>query len=129
MSTALVALRQPAHQIELVVWAHRRDVGHAVRQREERRDRRDVPGVVIGKAVFGKRREVALGNLLGLAAHLHREIEQPDQDRKDELQDSVYDKCDSDKRNDNHVVKAAAEAAFVSPCRIMIIGHGVTVPG
>src|SRR5204863_911039 len=35
------------------------------------------------------------------------EIEQPDQDRKDELQDSVYDECDSDKRNDNHVVEAA----------------------
>ena len=47
-------LRQPSHHVEFVVRAHRGDVGHPVRQREERGDRGDIPDVVVGKTVAGE---------------------------------------------------------------------------
>src|SRR5215831_5962686 len=62
--------------------------------------------------------------------HCQREgvVEKPHQDRKDESQDLVGGERDNNERDDNHIVEGTAEAAFPGPCRIMIIGHGATVP-
>jgi hypothetical protein len=43
--------------------------------------------------------------------------------------DFVGGERDNNEWDDNHIVEATAEAAFLGPCRIMIIGHGATVPG
>ena len=63
--------------------------------------------------------------------HCQREgvVEQPHQARKDETQDFVGGERDNNEWDNNHIVEATAEAAFLGPCRIMIIGHGATVPG
>ncbi len=63
--------------------------------------------------------------------HCQREgvVEQPHQDRKNETQDFVCGERDKNKWDDNHIVEGTAEAAFLGPCRVMIIGHGATVPG
>src|SRR5271163_344804 len=66
--------RQPSHHVEFVVRAHRGDVGHPVRQREERGDRGYVPDVGIAETVVGDGREILLGDGLCRGAHLHREI-------------------------------------------------------
>ena len=60
--------------------------------------------------------------------HCQREsiVEQPHQDRKNETQDFVGGERDNNEGDDNHIVEAAAKAAFLGPCRIMIIGHGAT---
>ena len=42
----------------------RGDVGHPVRQREERRDRGDVPDVVVAEAVAGDVGEILLPTIL-----------------------------------------------------------------
>ena len=76
-------IRQPPHEIKFVVRAHRGDVGHPVRQREEGRNRGDVPDVVVGKAMAGDRRKILLGYLLRINAHLHREIEHGALSRRD----------------------------------------------
>ena len=58
--------------------------------------------------------------------HCQREgvVEQTHQDRKNETQDPVYGKRNKNNRNDYHIVKGAAESAFLGPCWATIIGHG-----
>jgi hypothetical protein len=63
--------------------------------------------------------------------HCQREgvVEQPHQDRKDETQDFVGGERDNNEWDDHHIVERTVEAAFLGPCRVMIVGHGATVPG
>src|SRR5215475_2724313 len=62
--------------------------------------------------------------------HCQREgvVEQPHQDRKDEMQDFVGGERDHNEWDDDHIVEGSAEAVFPRPCRIVIIGHGATLP-
>src|SRR6266403_5123155 len=58
--------------------------------------------------------------------HCQREsvVEQPHQDRKNETQDFVCGERDKNNWDDYHIVEGTAEAAFLGPCRVMIMGHG-----
>src|ERR1700737_3708954 len=67
--------RQTPHHVEFVVRAHGGDVGHPVRQCEERRDRRDIPNVVVAETVAGDLGEIRFRNPVRLGAHLHCEVE------------------------------------------------------
>jgi hypothetical protein len=62
--------------------------------------------------------------------HCQREgaVEQPHQDRKNETKYFVCGERDKNKWDDNHVVEGTTEAAFVGPCRVMIVGHDAAVP-
>src|SRR3569832_4451 len=74
-SSSLLLLRYPPHQINLRVRHHVREARDAVRQPEERRDRRDVPDVFVAEAVRVQRREIIVADFIGAQAHLHREVE------------------------------------------------------
>jgi hypothetical protein len=56
-------LRQPAHQVELVVRPHAGHVGHAVAEAEEGRDGADVPDVFVGEAVAAQGFEIGVADL------------------------------------------------------------------
>src|SRR5699024_4497981 len=57
---SLLLVRHAAEQVELRIRDHPGDVGHAVGQAEEPRDRGDVPGVFVVESVFGQLGVVAL---------------------------------------------------------------------
>src|SRR5260370_18302675 len=75
--------RQTPHDVEFVVRAHAGDVGHPVRQCEERRDRGDIPNVVVAKTVAGDGSEIRFRNPVRFGAHLHREVEHGSLARRD----------------------------------------------
>src|SRR5262249_2856972 len=62
--------------------------------------------------------------------HCHRKgvVEQPHQDRKNETQHFVGGERDYDEWDNDHIVEVTAKAALLGPCRMMIVGHGATVP-
>src|ERR1700751_1295122 len=60
--------------------------------------------------------------------HCQREgvVEQPHQESKNETQELARGERDKNKWDDNHIVGRDAEAAFLGPCRVMIIGPGAS---
>jgi hypothetical protein len=75
--------RQTPHDVEFVIRAHTRDVGHPIRQCKERRNRGDIPNIVIAKPVVGDGTEIRFRNAVRLVAHLHREVEHGSVARRD----------------------------------------------
>ena len=75
--------RQTPHDVEFVIRAHAGDIGHPVGQCEERRDRRDIPDIVIAKSVAGDGAEIRFRDAVRLRADLHREVEHGSLARRD----------------------------------------------
>ena len=80
---ASLRARHAPHQVELVVGPHGDQVGHPVRQREERGDRADVPRVLVREAVRLQRREVVVADLAAVERDLEREREHRALPRRD----------------------------------------------
>src|SRR4051812_43341450 len=68
-------LRQTSHHVEFVVRAHRRHIGHPVRQRKECGNSRDIPDVVVCETLAANVGEILLGYFFSSPAHLHGEIQ------------------------------------------------------
>src|SRR5215218_9892563 len=72
-----------AKSIELVGGAQAGEVGQTVRHREESRDGRDVPNLVIAEAVLAKHHAISLTHLLSPLRDLHGKIKHGSLSRRD----------------------------------------------